>query len=117
MGAISNRRGFLVTLLMLTPSTVLIAVFLIAPMVIVIGYSFAGRDAYGGIVPGFTLDSYRELFQPLYIPILIFGVAAVDAAASGLAVKPHLLLLGGLLALFIPLSPIATAAALRQAAS
>jgi spermidine/putrescine transport system permease protein len=64
-----NRRGFLVTLLMLAPSTVLIAVFLIAPMIIVIGYSFAGRDAYGGIVPGFTLASYRELFQPLYWPI------------------------------------------------
>ena len=69
MAAIANRRGFIVTLLMLAPSTVLIAVFLIAPMLIVIGYSFAGRDAYGGIVPGFTLDSYRELFQPLYFPI------------------------------------------------
>jgi len=56
-------------LLMLAPSTVLIAVFLVAPMIIVIGYSFAGRDAYGGIVPGFNLDSYRELFQPLYVPI------------------------------------------------
>jgi spermidine/putrescine transport system permease protein len=64
-----NRRNFIVTLMMLAPSTVLIAVFLIAPMLIVIGYSFAGRDAYGGIVPGFTLDSYRELFQPLYWPI------------------------------------------------
>jgi spermidine/putrescine transport system permease protein len=64
-----SRRGFIVTLLMLAPSTVLIAVFLIAPMLIVIGYSFAGRDAYGGIVPGFNLDSYRELFQPLYFPI------------------------------------------------
>ncbi|MDQ7248640.1 ABC transporter permease [Dongia sedimenti] len=69
MGAMANRRGFIVTLLMLAPSTVLIAVFLIAPMLIVLGYSFAGRDAYGGIVPGFNLDSYRELFQPLYFPI------------------------------------------------
>jgi spermidine/putrescine transport system permease protein len=69
MGAMQNRRGFIVTLLMLAPATVLIAVFLIAPMLIVLGYSFAGRDAYGGIVPGFNLDSYRELFQPLYFPI------------------------------------------------
>ena len=69
MGAMQNRRGFIVTLLMLAPATVLIAVFLIVPMLIVLGYSFAGRDAYGGIVPGFTLDSYRELFQPLYFPI------------------------------------------------
>jgi spermidine/putrescine transport system permease protein len=64
-----SRRGLIVTLLMLAPSTVLIAVFLIVPMAIVFGYSFAGRDAYGGVVPGFTLDSYRELFQPLYFPI------------------------------------------------
>ena len=64
-----NRRGLIVTLLMLAPSTVLIAVFLIVPMLIVIGYSFAGRDAYGGIVPGFTLAAYRELFQALYVPI------------------------------------------------
>ncbi len=69
MGAMANRRGFIVTLLMLAPATVLIAVFLIVPMLIVLGYSFAGRDAYGGIVPGFNLDSYRELFQPLYFPI------------------------------------------------
>lgn len=64
-----SRRGLIVTLLMLAPATVLIAVFLIAPMLIVLGYSFAGRDAYGGVMSGFTLDSYRELFQPLYFPI------------------------------------------------
>ncbi len=69
MGTTANRRGFIVTLLMLAPATVLIAVFLVVPMLIVLGYSFAGRDSYGGIVPGFNLDSYSELFQPLYFPI------------------------------------------------
>jgi heme exporter protein B len=75
----------------------------------------------GAIGAGLTLGARRGgvlvalLVLPLYIPVLVFGVAAVDAAAAGLSIKPHLLLLGGLLALFIPLSPIATAAALRQA--
>jgi heme exporter protein B len=75
----------------------------------------------GAIGAGLTLGARRGgvlvalLVLPLYIPVLIFGVAAVDAAASGLAVRPHLLLLGGLLALFLPVSPVATAAALRQA--
>ena len=55
------------------------------------------------------------LVLPLYVPVLIFGVGAVEAASTGLSVKPHLLLLGGLLALCLPLSPFATAAALRQA--
>lgn len=54
------------------------------------------------------------LVLPLYIPILIFGVSAVDAAAQGLPAKPHLLLLAGLLALFLPIAPVAAAAAIRQ---
>lgn len=75
----------------------------------------------GAIGAGLTLGARRGgvlialLVLPLYIPVLVFGVAAVDAAASGLEVRPHLLLLAGLLALFLPLSPVATAAALRQA--
>jgi heme exporter protein B len=52
---------------------------------------------------------------PLYIPVLIFGVAAVDAAASGLSARPHLLLLGAFLLAALALAPIAAAAALRQA--
>lgn len=55
------------------------------------------------------------LVLPLYIPILIFGVAAVDAAVLGLTVRPHLLLLGAILAAALPLAPWAAAAALRQA--
>jgi heme exporter protein B len=52
---------------------------------------------------------------PLYIPVLIFGVAAVDAAASGLPARPHLLLLGAFLLAAMVLAPIAAGAALRQA--
>jgi len=55
------------------------------------------------------------LVLPLYIPVLIFGVAAVEAAVGGFGVRPHLLLLGALLAGALPLAPLAAAAALRQA--
>ena len=55
------------------------------------------------------------LVLPLYIPLLIFGVAAVDAAIGGLSVKAHLLFLGAMLAAAIPLATWAAAAALRQA--
>ena len=55
------------------------------------------------------------LILPLYIPVLIFGVGAVDAAVSGFSVRPHLLILGGLLAGAVALCPWASAAALRQA--
>jgi heme exporter protein B len=53
------------------------------------------------------------LVLPLYIPVLIFGANAVDAAASGLPVTGQLLLLGALLALAASLAPWAAAAALR----
>ena len=56
------------------------------------------------------------LVLPLYIPVLIFGVAAVDAATMGMSARPHLLFLGAILAAALPLAPWAAAAALRQAA-
>jgi heme exporter protein B len=55
------------------------------------------------------------LILPLYVPILIFGVGAIDAAIQGLETKAHLLILGGILAAALPLAPWATSAALRQA--
>jgi len=55
------------------------------------------------------------LVLPLYIPVLIFGVLAVEQSIEGLAPRPHLLLLGALLAAALPLAPVAAAAALRQA--
>jgi len=55
------------------------------------------------------------LVLPLAAPVLIFGVAAADAASAGLAARPHLLLLAALLAAAIPLCPLAAGAALRGA--
>jgi heme exporter protein B len=55
------------------------------------------------------------LVLPLYIPVLIFGVAAVDAAAAGYSVRPHLTMLGGIVLGAGVLTPWAAAAALRQA--
>jgi len=55
------------------------------------------------------------LILPLYIPILIFGVSAVDAAIGDLSVRPHVLILAGLLVGSLALTPWASAAALRQA--
>jgi heme exporter protein B len=55
------------------------------------------------------------LVMPLYIPILIFGVAAVDAAIFGLPVQSHLAILGACLLAALALCPWGMAAALRQA--
>ncbi|NOX75557.1 MAG: heme exporter protein CcmB [Gammaproteobacteria bacterium] len=53
------------------------------------------------------------LVLPLYIPVLIFGTGAVDAATSGMDYEGHLSLLGAFLVLSVVLTPLGTAAALR----
>lgn len=55
------------------------------------------------------------LVLPLYIPVLIFGVSAVDASIAGLPWKAHMLILGAFLAATLPLAPLAIGAALRSA--
>jgi heme exporter protein B len=56
------------------------------------------------------------LVLPLYVPVLIFGVAAVSAASVGPASPwPPLLMLAALSLISIVLAPIAAAAALRNA--
>lgn len=56
------------------------------------------------------------LVLPLAAPVLIFGAAATDAAATGLSPRPHLLLLLAVLCLSLPLCLVAAGAALRNAA-
>lgn len=53
------------------------------------------------------------LVLPLAIPAVIFGAAAIEAAANGLEARPYLLLEAALLALAAPLAPLAAGAALR----
>ena len=76
----------------------------------------------GAIGAALTLGARRGgallplLVLPLFIPVLVFAVAGVEAAAGGLPARPHLLLLAALLAFALPVAAFAGAAALRQAA-
>lgn len=73
----------------------------------------------GGIGAALTVGLRRGgmlislLILPLYMPVLIFGSAAVKAAVSGSPAAPYLAILGAMLSLAIALAPIATAAGLR----
>lgn len=75
----------------------------------------------GAIGAGLILGSRRGgvllslLVLPLFIPVLIFGVGAVDAALQGLPSAAPFLFLGGLLLAALALAPFAAAAAVRQA--
>lgn len=55
------------------------------------------------------------LILPLYVPVLIFGAGAVDAARAGLGATANLSLLGAGLALALVGTPFAAAAAVRIA--
>jgi heme exporter protein B len=75
----------------------------------------------GSIAAALTLGARRQgvllslLVLPLYVPPLIFGAGAVEASALGTGARPDLLILGALTLAALPLSPWASAAALRQA--
>ena len=74
----------------------------------------------GAIGAGLILGARRGgvllslLVLPLFIPVLVFGVSAVEAAAQDLPAKASLLILGGLALGALALSPWAAAAAIRQ---
>ncbi len=75
----------------------------------------------GAVGAGLILGARRGgvliplLVLPLTTPVLIFGVAAVDAALAELGARPYLLILGAMLLAALALTPWAAAAALRQA--
>jgi spermidine/putrescine transport system permease protein len=62
----------------------MIVVFLVMPLFIVLAYSFFNRDVMGRIVPGFTIDNYQRLLQPLYAPIFLnsFKIAFYNTLLS-----------------------------------
>ncbi len=89
----------------------LLALLVGTPTVSLIGA--VGAALVLGTRRGGVLLSFLVL--PLYIPILIFGTAAVEAATTGMGFTPMLSVLGGLMILALTLSAWATAAAIRQA--
>lgn len=55
------------------------------------------------------------LILPLFVPVLIFGVGAVEAALTDVSARPQLLILAALTLATLALAPWPAAAALRQA--
>ncbi len=89
------------------------------PMIVGLAIGTPTLSLIGAIGAALVLGARRAnlltalLVLPLYIPVLIFGVTAVDAALAGLPVRPHLLLMAAILVAALPLAPWAAAAAIR----
>jgi ABC-type spermidine/putrescine transport system permease subunit II len=64
----------------LLPAWLTMAVLFAAPFVIVLAYSFLTRGVYGGLELPWTGESYRRLFDPLYLAILWRSFAMALAA-------------------------------------
>ena len=45
-------------------------IFILLPMLYILFISFMTRDVYGNIEYTFTLDNYKEMFQPLYLSVI-----------------------------------------------
>jgi len=118
---------WLTTGLALIAATPLLAIFMNVPadgylmLVLSLVLGTPSLSLIGAIGAALILGSRRGgvllslLVLPLYIPVLIFGVSAVEAAIGGFPVQSHLLILGGLLVAALPLCPWAGAGAIRQA--
>ena len=91
------------------------------PLLLAMGLGTPSLSLVGAVGAALTLGARRAgvllslLVLPLYIPVLIFGVASVDQAVAGLAILPHLSILAAFLLAALPLAPLAAAAALRSA--
>src|SRR5436853_2012282 len=79
----------------IAPAVILMAITMLAPLAIVVVYSFLSRGAYGGVEPPWTIENYIRLWDPVYGSIFLrsFWIAAIATALC--------LVLGLPLAMFI----------------
>jgi heme exporter protein B len=91
------------------------------PLLISLALSTPILSLLGGLGAALVLGARRGgvlltfLILPLYVPILILGAAGLDASLNGAGGAPHWLILLGLDAAALALTPWVTAASLRDA--
>ena len=61
--------------LLLAPLVLWAVVFVLAPAVVMLVYSFARRGTLGGVVFGFTLENYAAVADPIYLRIIVRSIA------------------------------------------
>ncbi|MEO7652139.1 MAG: ABC transporter permease [Bryobacteraceae bacterium] len=66
----------------LLPARLWLGLLLAAPLLIVLGYSFLTRGAYGGVELPWTAENYARLLDPLYGTILVRSLVMAAAATA-----------------------------------
>jgi heme exporter protein B len=100
--------GFILSLSAQTMFALFITLLLSTPVLSLIGAITVALTI--GLRGGMLLSL---LILPLYMPVLIFSMLAVENATVGQSIAAEIYFLAGILVLAITLAPIATAAALR----
>lgn len=71
---VANMGRKLTAFLLALPSLLWWALFLVAPVSLVLIYAFFSRGTYGGVVPDFTLGNLFRAFDGLYLKVFIDSV-------------------------------------------
>ena len=76
--------------LLLAPTSLWLALFLVVPVLLIIAISFTQRGPYGALQWTFTLTNYRQAFDPLYLPVFLrsFGYAGLTTLICLIAGYP-----------------------------
>jgi spermidine/putrescine transport system permease protein len=65
--------------LLLAPAVILLVVLVGGSQVLMLGASLGRRSAYGGVIPGWSLENYVRALEPLYVRVLARSVLLAAA--------------------------------------
>lgn len=69
-----RRNPMLRVWLLLGPAAAFLLIFFVAPLFIVVVYSFLERGTYGGVIWQFTWENFQRVFDPLYFRTFLRSV-------------------------------------------
>jgi spermidine/putrescine transport system permease protein len=71
---------------LIAPPLFWLILFFVVPMVLILICSLSPQDIYGGVQPGFTLEHYKRLFDPIYLNVylnsLLYAVGTTVITAA-----------------------------------
>src|SRR5512143_1686340 len=86
-------------LALISPANLYLFIFMVLPLLVVVGLSFLSRGTYGQVEFRFNLENYARLLDPLYASILW------DSLLIGVGTTVLCILIGYPLAYYIARSP------------
>ena len=88
-----EKKNTLPILCMVGPTSLWLLFFLLIPLIYVVVISFMTKGAYGGVVGKFSIDSYKKIFDPLYLTVMWKSVVmAFETSVICLIISIHLLI-------------------------